>query len=316
MLDAILRARDHEHGCLYSAITDCGAGGFSAPSARWANSSARRGPGTAPLKYDGPHLHRDLDQRGAGAHGARRAAETTSTLRADLLRARRRALRPRHVRHDRPRTDPQLRRPRSAACRWPSCTTASPPTARRRGAAPATSASPVRARPRDIAPMRCTTLLAHPNIASKHWIIRQYDHEVQGGTVVKPLVGPTAGPERCRGHRAGAGIAAWAWPSPAAWRPDWPAGAGRRPLPMTLAAIDECVRNLVCVGADPDRIAILDNFCWPVRRSRRIWARSSARRGCYDGAKAYRTPFVSGKDSLNNQFTTEDGARSRSRRRC
>jgi phosphoribosylformylglycinamidine synthase len=77
---------------------------------------------------------------------------------------------------------------------------------------------------------------------------------------------------------------------------------------MALAAIDECVRNLVCVGADPERIAILDNFCWPsCKRPENLGSLVRAAEGCYDGAVAYRTPFVSGKDSLNNQFTTRDG---------
>jgi phosphoribosylformylglycinamidine synthase len=77
---------------------------------------------------------------------------------------------------------------------------------------------------------------------------------------------------------------------------------------MALNAIDECVRNLVCVGADPDHIAILDNFCWPsCNKPENLGALVRACEGCYDGAKAYRTPFISGKDSLNNQFTTEAG---------
>jgi phosphoribosylformylglycinamidine synthase len=77
---------------------------------------------------------------------------------------------------------------------------------------------------------------------------------------------------------------------------------------MALAAIDECVRKLVCVGAEPDRIAILDNFCWPsCEKPENLGSLVRAAEGCYDGAKAYRTPFVSGKDSLNNQFKTEAG---------
>jgi hypothetical protein len=76
---------------------------------------------------------------------------------------------------------------------------------------------------------------------------------------------------------------------------------------MALAAIDECVRNLVCVGADPSRIAILDNFCWPsCDKPQNMAALVRACEGCYDGAKAYRTPFVSGKDSLNNQLRYTD----------
>ncbi|MBY0398020.1 MAG: phosphoribosylformylglycinamidine synthase subunit PurL, partial [Thermoleophilia bacterium] len=76
---------------------------------------------------------------------------------------------------------------------------------------------------------------------------------------------------------------------------------------MTLAAIDECVRNLVCIGADPSRIAILDNFCWPsCDNAANMGSLVRACAACYDGAKAYRTPFVSGKDSLNNQLRYTD----------
>ena len=65
---------------------------------------------------------------------------------------------------------------------------------------------------------------------------------------------------------------------------------------------------MVCVGADPDRIAILDNFCWPgCDDPRNLGSLVRAAEACLDGGLAYRTPFVSGKDSLNNQFTTEDG---------
>ncbi len=146
-------------------------------------------------------------------------------------------------------------------------------------------------------------LLEHPNITSKSWIVRQYDHEVQGMSVVKPLVGPNAGPGDAaviqpvptspKGLAIGNGLAT---------------GLSADPYLMVLAAIDECVRNLVCVGADPSRIAILDNFCWPsCKDPRNLGSLVRAAEACYDGAKAYRTPFISGKDSLNNQFVTDGG---------
>jgi phosphoribosylformylglycinamidine synthase subunit PurSL len=153
-------------------------------------------------------------------------------------------------------------------------------------------------------------LLAHPNIASKKWIIRQYDHEVQGRTVVKPLTvnrssdgarreGPSDGAVITPVYGSSQGLAI-ANGLATGWRDD--------PYVMALAAIDECVRNLVCVGADASRIAILDNFCWPsCNDPENLGALVRAAEGCYDGAIAYRTPFISGKDSLNNQFTTEDG---------
>ncbi|CAG0977577.1 Phosphoribosylformylglycinamidine synthase subunit PurL [Phycisphaerales bacterium] len=155
-----------------------------------------------------------------------------------------------------------------------------------------------------------TGLLGHPNIASKHWIIRQYDHEVQGNTIVKPLTGPGGrGPsdasvlEPVAGTGRGIAIACGLNPGIG------DSGLGGDPYQMALAGIDECVRNLVCVGADPRRIAILDNFCWPsCEAPENMGALVRACAGCYDGAKAYRTPFVSGKDSLNNQLRYQDPA--------
>jgi phosphoribosylformylglycinamidine synthase len=64
----------------------------------------------------------------------------------------------------------------------------------------------------------------------------------------------------------------------------------------------------VAVGADPERIALLDNFCWGnTERPETLGALVLAARACHDLALAYRTPFISGKDSLNNEYT-HDGA--------
>jgi phosphoribosylformylglycinamidine (FGAM) synthase-like enzyme/phosphoribosylformylglycinamidine (FGAM) synthase PurS component len=144
--------------------------------------------------------------------------------------------------------------------------------------------------------------LAHPNIASKHWIIRQYDHEVQGGSVIKPLTGPRQiGPSdaavirpKLDSHR---GIAIGCGLCPQI--PD--------PYEMALAAIDEAVRNVIAVGADPDRLAMLDNFCWPsVDDEVTMGTLVRACEACRDAALAYRIPFISGKDSLHNQFTNRE----------
>jgi phosphoribosylformylglycinamidine synthase len=146
--------------------------------------------------------------------------------------------------------------------------------------------------------------LSHPNIASKHWIIRQYDHEVQAGSVIKPLTGP---------HQRG--------PSDAAViRPKLDSFKGvaiacglaphiRDPYAMAIAAIDEAIRNAVAVGADLRQLAMLDNFCWPsVDDERTLGTLVRTCEACYDAAKAYGVPFISGKDSLHNQFTdTETG---------
>jgi phosphoribosylformylglycinamidine synthase len=76
---------------------------------------------------------------------------------------------------------------------------------------------------------------------------------------------------------------------------------------MAIGAIDEAIRNVVAVGADPGRVAILDNFCWPsVGDEVTMGTLVRACEACYDAAKAYGIPFVSGKDSLHNQFTNQE----------
>ncbi|MEW5940674.1 MAG: AIR synthase-related protein, partial [Chloroflexota bacterium] len=79
---------------------------------------------------------------------------------------------------------------------------------------------------------------------------------------------------------------------------------------MALAVIDEAIRNAVAVGADPERIAILDNFCWgDPTRPETMGALLEAARGCHDGALLFGAPFISGKDSLNNEYLGADGQR-------
>src|SRR5262249_53385180 len=71
--------------------------------------------------------------------------------------------------------------------------------------------------------------------------------------------------------------------------------------------IDEAIRNAVAVGADPSKLAILDNFCWPsVDDERTMGTLVAACEACYDASKAYGIPFISGKDSLHNQFTNQE----------
>ena len=152
-------------------------------------------------------------------------------------------------------------------------------------------------------------ILGSLNVASKEWIIRQYDHEVQAGSVIKPLVGiNNDGPSDA-----------------AVVRPDLMSQRGlviscginphfgdQDPYWMAASAIDEAVRNCVAVGADPDRIAILDNFCWGnTERAETLGTLVRAAVGCQDIAVAYGTPFVSGKDSLNNEFSYEDSSGTR-----
>jgi len=153
--------------------------------------------------------------------------------------------------------------------------------------------------------------LSELNAASKEWIIRQYDHEVQGASVVKPLMGPHHGPSDAavirprldsnRGIAIGCGLC----PHLADVDPYW----------MAVHAIDEAIRNVVCVGGAPARTAILAHFCWGNCEDPQVMgALVRACQGCYDAAKAYGVPFISGKDSLNNEFAlaAEDAERLRS----
>jgi len=148
-------------------------------------------------------------------------------------------------------------------------------------------------------------ILSSYNVASKEWVIRQYDHEVQGGSVVKPLVGI---------NNDGPGDAAVIRPKFNSDR-GLAISCGMNPLYgdidpywMALAGIDEAIRNLICVGGRADRIALLDNFSWGnCTRPETFGALVRAAQACYDGAIAFEAPFISGKDSLNNEFSCEDG---------
>ena len=144
-------------------------------------------------------------------------------------------------------------------------------------------------------------ILGSLNVASKEWVIRQYDHEVQGGSVIKPLVGiENDGPSdaavvrpRLDSYR---GLAISCGMNPLYGDLD--------PYHMAASGIDEAVRNCVAVGADPSRIAILDNFCWGYTdRPETLGSLVRASLACYDVATVLQTPFISGKDSLNNEFS-------------
>jgi len=149
-------------------------------------------------------------------------------------------------------------------------------------------------------------LLATPEIATKEAIIRQYDHEVQAGSVVKPLCGPLHdGP-------SDAAVVAPILGSDKAFAVA--CGIQFRlgridPYAMAKAAMDEAVRNLVAVGADPARIAVLDNFCWGnTDRAEELGALVRSAQGCHDLSISWMMPFISGKDSLRNEYN-HDGTR-------
>ncbi len=148
-------------------------------------------------------------------------------------------------------------------------------------------------------------LLADCNIASKETVIRQYDHEVQSRTILKPLSGvDNCGPMDAavlkplynsnRGIVVGCGI------NPYYGKID--------PYIMAGCCIEEALRNIISVGGDIEKTALLDNFCWGNINDKYILG-GLARcvKGCHDFSIKYDVPFISGKDSLNNYYTLNDG---------
>jgi len=294
--EAILRARD---GGLYSAITDCGGGGLSsAVGEMGAQSGVEVALDKVPLKYAGlkpweiwiseaqermilavPPAKLAAIQRVFDAEGVATTVigsftgdgwlrltyqgETVAELEMEFLH------------HGQPRQ--HLR----AGWRLPE------------------EADPDLDEPADLTPY-LLKVLADPNVASKESVIRRYDHEVQGKTVGKPLVGAgDDGPadaavvQPCYDSPQGIVISCGINPRQGMIDPYW----------MAVGNIDEAVRNAVAVGGDPDRTAILDNFCWGnPRLPDRLGALVRAAKGCYYGAVGFGTPFISGKDSLNNEY--------------
>jgi phosphoribosylformylglycinamidine synthase len=140
------------------------------------------------------------------------------------------------------------------------------------------------------------SILSSPNISSKENVIRTYDHEVKGNTVLKPLCGKFQGP----------GDAAIIKPLDKSWK-GIVVSCGINPeygkidtYWMAASAIDESIRNNIAVGGR--RISLLDNFVWgnPEKQDR-LGSLIKACQSCYDFSKGFDTPFISGKDSLYNE---------------
>jgi phosphoribosylformylglycinamidine synthase len=151
-------------------------------------------------------------------------------------------------------------------------------------------------------------LVSDVNSCSREPLIRRFDHEVQGTAVVKPLVGSDeAGP-------SDGGVIAPVYGS----RRGFVLACGINPFysrvdtyHMAAACVDEALRNAVTTGADPDSVALLDNFCWPdpvydeektPDGKYKLAQLVRAARGLHDAAVAYGAPFISGKDSMKNDY--------------
>jgi len=146
-------------------------------------------------------------------------------------------------------------------------------------------------------------MLRRNNICSREFISVQYDHAVQGGHVLGPVQGrgrvqaDASLTKVVPGSKKGVGLSQGMFPSYTEIDPWRMAGAG----------IDTAVRGLVALGIPLDKIAILDNFCWcSSDEPGRLGQLKLAARGCYDVATAFGTPFISGKDSMFNDFSGFD----------
>jgi phosphoribosylformylglycinamidine synthase len=306
VLDALLRARERR---LYRSVTDCGAGGFSsAVGELGAKCGARVRLEAAPLKVAGlsgweiwlsesqermvfavPPKNLKALEAVFAAEGCETAVigEFTSTGRLVVTH------------DDQNVVDLDMKFLHKGL-----------PRATRE----ATWSAPASSKPSGGVDKKASLVLreaiAHLNVCSREWVIRQYDHEVQGGTVIKPLQGV---------RHDGPGDACVIWPHAATGDMDDFSGFtvshglnpdyGRLdPYWMALACVDEALRNLTCVGADPARAALLDNFCWASPEDpRQLGALVRAAEGCRDAGKGYSAPFISGKDSLYNQSKDEKG---------
>ncbi|HTY45953.1 MAG TPA: phosphoribosylformylglycinamidine synthase subunit PurL [Patescibacteria group bacterium] len=299
MLDTILQARDQN---LYSAITDCGAGGLSSAVGEMGEGlGAQVCLEKVPLKYQGlsyteiwisesqermvlavpaQNIERLLEVFAAENVEATVIGEFTSDKRLKLLY------------NGNPVCDLDMRFLHHGL----------PQTEKKAVFIQAHHQEPKDRSAKNLTPA-LLRLLSHYDICSKEWIIRQYDHEVQGGSVLKPLVG-------CAND--GPSDASIVRPLPDSDKGLIIAnGINFRfgfidPYWMAAGCIDEVLRQIIASGGSLQEVAILDNFCWGnPDKPDRLGGVVRAAYGCYDIAKAFGVPFISGKDSFYNEYTVK-----------
>jgi phosphoribosylformylglycinamidine synthase len=301
LLDVILAARDRG---LYRAITDCGAGGFSSAVGEMGEEiGAEVWLDRVPLKYDGLSYTEiwisEAQERMVLAIGPDKWQEFSALCASEGVEAT-------VIGQFVPTGRLQLKyRDRQVAdLAMDFLHNGRPATVREAVYTPPAAVPQTLPREaRDYTPT-LIKILGSLNVASKEWVIRQYDHEVQGGSVIKPLVGVT---------NDGPSDAAVIRPTLSSRR-GVVVACGMNPrygdfdtAHMAASAIDEAMRNCVAVGADPRRIALLDNFCWgDTDRPETLGSLVRAALACRDLAVTLGVPFISGKDSLNNEFRYTD----------
>jgi phosphoribosylformylglycinamidine synthase len=298
--DVLLAARDRD---LFTAVTDCGAGGFSsAVGEMGAEIGAEVWLDRAPVKYDGLSYTEIwiseaqermvlsvAEDKWPQLEALCRSEGVEATVLGSFAPTGRLVLK--YGEHQ------------VADLSMEFLHDGRPPTVRDAVYSPP-PVQPIAVPPRTDYTGALLKILGSLNVAGKEWVIRQYDHEVQGGSVIKPLVGVA---------NDGPSDAAVLRPVLASRR-GVVVACGMNPrygefdtYHMAASAIDEAVRNCVAVGADPARIAILDNFCWgDCDRPETLGSLVRAAIACQEIALVLGTPFISGKDSLNNEFSYFD----------
>jgi len=296
MLDTLLQARDRG---LYTAITDCGAGGLSSAVGEMAQElGCRVDLEKVPLKYKGlsyPEIWiSESQERMTVSVKKEKLAELLEVFNAENVEAtvigeftdtkRLQLFYHNHLVCD---LDMQFLHE------------GLPKTEKKARYVSPKHKEPAIALKKDLTPY-LAKLLGDYDICSKEWVVRQYDHEVQGGTVLKPLVGIL---------NDGPSDAAIVKPVLDSQRAVIVSnGINFRygfidPYWMAASCIDEALRQIISVGGSLEKAALLDNFCWGnPDKPDRLGSLVRTSYGCYDIAKAFGVPFISGKDSLYNEY--------------
>ena len=151
-------------------------------------------------------------------------------------------------------------------------------------------------------------LLCSPEVASRERIVRRYDHEVQGNSVIKPFVGAFCdSPSDAAVLKPLEAAGEWGMALSNGFRSDY---GELDPYRSAWAAVDEAMRNIVASGGDPRRTAILDNFCMGDPNDPGVmWSLLECARGLREAALSFQTPIISGKDSFYNEYLGSDGSR-------
>jgi len=300
MLDTILQARDRN---LYSAITDCGAGGLSSAVGEMASElGAEVHLEKVPLKYAGLSYAEiwisESQERMVLAVPKENSDALIEVFEKENVEA---AVIGEFT--DTKRLRLYYRNERVCDLDMSFLHEGLPSLVKKAVYAQPKFKEPKAGSPKDLSKY-LLQLLTQYDIASKEWVIRQYDHEVGGGSVLKPLVGiNNDGPSDASVTRpvfdSSKGIIV-------------SCGINFRygfidPYWMAASCIDEALRQIISVGGSLRQVALLDNFCWGnPDKPDRLGGLVRCAYGCHDIAKGFGIPFISGKDSLNNEFTVNN----------